>query len=382
MLRAIKYELKPNSSQREIINKTCGCTRLVYNTMLDKKIKAYEKDKTNLSSYELIRELPILKQEKEFLKEVPSQALQQAILNLETAYNNFFRNSKKKEKAGFPKFKKKGINDSFRIPCSCNIDFDKWTITLPKIGIVKIYKGNNKQIQGKIKQYTIKHTNTNRYFISILYETEEIKPKCDNDIPVGIDLGIKNFAILSDGKVFENQKYLESNLKKLRILQRSASRKYKKNKKREEQSNNWKKTIEKIAKLHEHIAFQRKDFNHKLSREIANNYQIICIEDLAIKNMEKNHKLARHINDVGWYQFVKFLEYKCFKLIKIDRFFASSQICSNCGFKNEKLKNLSIRTWSCPSCGSKHDRDVNAALNIKREGLSRYSLSSTVVGLE
>ena len=164
-------------------------------------------------------------------------------------------------------------------------------------------------------------------------------------------------------------------------MQRSASRKYKKDKKREEQSNNWKKTIKQIAKLHEHISFQREDFNHKLSREIANNYEVVCIEDLAVKNMEKNHKLARYINDVGWSQFVKFLEYKCTKLIKIDRFFASSQICSVCGYKNEAVKNLSIRTWVCPKCGSHHDRDVNAALNIKREGLFRYSLNSAVAGL-
>ena len=382
MLRAIKYELKPNAFQREMINKTCGCCRLVYNTMLDKKIKTYEKDKTNLSPYELIKELPKLKEEKDFLKEIPSQALQQTILNLDSAFTNFFRNSKKKDKTGFPKFKKKGINDSFRIPCSCYIDFDKWLVKLPKIGNVKIYKGSNKQIQGKIKQYTIKRTNTDRYFISILYESEEIKNKCNNGVSVGIDLGIKNFAILSDGKVFENQKYLEQNLKKLRILQRSASRKYKRNKKKEEQSNNWKKAIKRIAELHEHISFQREDFNHKLSREIADNYEIVCIEDLAVKNMEKNHKLARHINDVGWSQFVNFLNYKCSKLIKIDRFFASSQICSVCGFKNEKLKNLSIRNWSCPNCGTKHDRDVNAALNIKREGLFRYSLNSAVAGLE
>ena len=140
MLRAIKYELKPNVFQREIINKTCGCCRLVYNTMLDKKIKVYEKDKTNLSSYELIKELPKLKEEKDFLKEVPSQALQQAILNLDSAFTNFFRNSKKKEKVGFPKFKKKGLNDSFRIPCSCVIDFNKWLVKLPKIGNVKIQR--------------------------------------------------------------------------------------------------------------------------------------------------------------------------------------------------------------------------------------------------
>lgn len=373
MLRAIKYELKPNSSQRELIRKTCGCCRLVYNTMLDRKIKAYKENKTNLSSYELINALGQLKEEKDFLKDVPSQSLQQAILNMDSAYKAFF-----KKHNGFPKFKKKGTNDSFRIPSPCKIDYNKWIAKIAKLGDVKIYKGHNKEIEGTIKSYTIRHTPTDRYFISVLYECEN-KELLNNGKSVGIDLGIKSFATLSDGKVFENQKYLKANLKKLRVLQRSASRKYEKGKKSEEQSNNWKKCIRRIAKLHEHIAFQREDYNHKVSREIASNYSVVCIEDLAVKNMEKNHKLAQAIADCGWGQFVNFLEYKCDKVVKINRFFASSQICSVCGNKNEKVKNLSVRKWTC-SCGAKHDRDLNASINILREGLSRCSLNSAVAG--
>ena len=370
MLRAIKYELKPNSSQRELIKQTCGCCRLVYNTMLDRKIQAYKKDKTNLSSYELIDKLVELKEEKPFLKDVPSQSLQQAILNMESAYKAFFRKHN-----GFPKFKKKGVNDSFRIPVPCKFDFNKWVVKIAKIGEVKVYQGHNKEIQGKIKSYTIRHTSTDRYFISVLYECED-KKELNNGKSIGIDLGIKTFATLSDGKIFENQKYLKNNLNKLRVLQRSASRKYKKGKTREEQSNNWKKTMKRIAKLHEHIAFGREDFCHKVSREIANNYSIVCIEDLSVKNMEKNHRLAQAINDCGWSMFVGFLEYKCDRVVKVDKFFASSQTCSVCGHKNEKVKNLAVREWICPKCHTKHDRDLNASINIEREGLSRCSLNS------
>ena len=376
MLRAIKYELKPNQSQRELIKQTCGCCRLVYNAMLDRKMQAYKKDKTSLSAYDLIKTLPDLKEEKPFLKEAPSQSLQQAVLNMESAYKAFFRKN-----GGFPNFKKKGLNDSFRIPVPCGIDFDKWIVKAPKIGNVKIYKGHNKTIRGKIKSYTIKRTSTDRYFISVLYESAD-KEKLNNDKSIGIDLGVKTFAVLSDGTVFENQKHLKSNLKKLRVLQRSAARKYKKGIKSEEQSSNWKKSMKRIAKLHEHIAFQRKDFCHKVSREIADSYSTVCIEDLTVKNMVKNHKLAQAISDCGWSMFVNFLEYKCDRVIKTDRFFASSQTCSVCGHKNEKVKNLSVREWTCPECHTRHDRDLNAAKNIEREGLSRCSLSSAQAGFE
>ena len=374
MLRAIKYELKPNSSQRELIKQTCGCCRLVYNTMLDRKIQAYKKDKTNLSSYELINKLVELKEEKLFLKDVPSQSLQQVILNMDSAYKEFFRKHN-----GFPKFKKKGINDSFRIPVPCKFDFNKWVVKIAKIGEVKVYKGHNKEIQGKIKSYTIRHTSTDRYFISVLYECED-KKELNNGKSIGIDLGIKTFATLSDGKIFENQKYLKSNLKKLRPtsikVQLYANGEASGNAVTLNESNNWKKAMKRIAKLHEHIAFQREDFCHKVSREIADNYSIVCIEDLSVKNMEKNHKLAQAINDCGWSMFVGFLEYKCDRVVKVDKFFASSQTCSVCRHKNEKVKNLVVRKWTCPKCHTKHDRDLNASINIEREGLSRCSLNS------
>lgn len=369
MLKAIKYELNPTSSQKELIKQTCGCCRLVYNTMLDKKISAYKQNGKSISCIELINQLPELKKEKTFLDDVPSQSLQQAIRNLDTAYKNFFR----KGGSGFPKFKKKGCRDSFRIPVPCVIDYENWSIKIAKIGVVRFYKGHNKQINGRIKSYTISHTNTDRYYISVLYETCD-KQKLNNNKSVGIDLGIKDFAILSDGVVFENQKYLKSNLKKLRVLQRQMSRRYQKGKTREQQSNNWKKSVKRVAKLQEKISFQRQDYLHKTSTWIANNYSIVCVETLNVKGMVKNHHLAQAISDVSWGMFLNMLAYKCDNLVKIDRWFASSQTCSHCGYINKDTKNLNVREWICPECGEHHNRDVNAAINIEREGLSLCGL--------
>ena len=332
--------------------------------MLDRKIKAYKDEKKTLGVFDLINQIPVLKSEKDFLKECPSQALQQAVKNMDSAYKTFF-----KQNGGFPKFKKKGCRDSFRIPIACDVDYESWAVRVAKIGRIKFYKCRNKQINGKIKQYTISHTPTDRYFISILYETPD-RSKLNNNKSVGIDVGIKDFAVLSDGVVFENQKYLKSNLRKLRVLQRTTSRRYQNGKKREEQSNNWKKAIRQVAKLYEKIANQRNDYLHKVSRWIADTYSTVCVETLNVKGMLRNHHIAQAISDCGWSSFINMLDYKCDNLVKIDKWFASSQTCFECGYHNKETKKLSVREWVCPQCGAKHDRDLNAAKNIKREGLS------------
>ena len=369
MLRAIKYELNPTNTQKVLIKQTCGCCRKVYNTMLDRKISAYKDEKKRVSVYDLIKELVPLKEELPYLKEVSSHALQQSVMNMGNAFEQFFKRGNK----GFPKFKKKGHKESFRIPYACLIDYDNWEIKIAKIGTVKFFKGHNKQIEGTIKSYTITHTSTDRYFISVLYETED-RTKLNNNKSVGIDVGIKDFTVLSDGKVFENQKYLKHNLKKLRVLQRIVSRRYQRGKKREEQSNNWKKAVKRVAKLQEHIAFQRNDYLHKVSTWIAKNYSTVCVETLNVKGMMKNYHLAQAISDCGWGMFLNMLEYKCDNLVKIDKWFASSQTCSECGHKEEKVKNLKVREWTCPICGTHHNRDLNAARNIEREGLSLCGL--------
>ena len=364
MLKSIKYELNPTNGQKQMLNQAFGNCRFVYNWALDKKIKAYSKDKTFLSCFDLIKELTQLKKKEEYswLNLAGSQQLQQSISNIDNAFTNFF-----KAKKGFPNFKSKHNKNSFRIPQSVKVDFESYKFFVPKIGWIKYYK--DKPINGTIKFATVSKTPTNRYFVSITFESAQ--PRKTGNGVVGVDLGIKHLAITSDGEFFENPKYLKQNLNKLKKEQRSLSRKFQKGK---EQSNNYRKQRLRVAKLHEKISNQRKDYLHKLTTYLATRYETVCIEDLAVKNMVKNHNLALAINDCGWGMFRQMLEYKVKDLRVIGRFQPSSKMCS-CGEINKELK-LSDRVWTCKACGVTHDRDELAANNIKKFGLRASTLNA------
>lgn len=363
MLKAYKYRIYPNELQKRLIEQTFSACRVVYNVALETKIRAYKEHKVSLSFYDLQSQMVEMKQDYLWLRQVNSQSLQATLQNMDGAFKKFFKG------AGYPKFKSKRGSQSFQCPANTRkIDFEKGLLTIPKIPNIRLTV--SRKFEGKIKTVSISRTASGKYFASILVQIDTVLPVktlVESAKTIGIDLGLKDFAIASDGRKWSNPKFLRNDLQRLKVLQQRASRKKK-------GSNNRKKANKKVAVQHEKIVNKRKDYLQKLSTELVNDSQVasICVESLAVKNMVKNHKLAQAISDASWSEFVRMLEYKCEwsgkNLIKIGRFEPSTKTCNSCGALNETLT-LADRIWTCASCYVTHDRDVNASKNIKIMGL-------------
>jgi putative transposase len=364
MLKAYKYRIYPTDEQCILLAKSFGCVRWFYNFALNLTSKTYKATGKGLSRNEIINLLPSLKKKHEWLTEPPSECLQQVALDLSSAFLNFFE-----KRAKYPNFKQKGQKQSIRFPQGIKLDGDK--LTLPKLG--KVYCKVSRLPEGKLKSVTVSLTPSGEYYTACLYDDGKDKPVSSlrnatgtsEGKAVGVDIGINHYAITSDGTKHGNPKYYRKYEVKLTNRQKQLSRKQK-------GSNNRNKARRKVAKVHTKITRCREDFLHKLSRKLVDENQVIVVENLAVKNMVQNYKLAKSISDAGWGQFCTMLKYKAEwegKIyIEVDRFFPSSKTCSNCLHQVDSLS-LDVRSWQCPKCQTIHDRDINAAMNIRDEGL-------------
>lgn len=371
MIKAYKYKLRPNNKQRELLGQFFGCARFIYNWGLNVKTSEYKQNGKSVTYNMLAKELTTLKQQEQYkwLQNVPNECLQQSLRNLETAYTRFFR-----EKKGYPKFKsKKDRKQSVKMINSTHFDFDAWKVKLPKLGWVKLCKNqafNNKWKHGTV---TVSIDACGTIWCSVVVDNGQAKPsktKMVESTAVGIDLGIKDFATLSDGTKVSNPKYYEKTQCKLAKLQKQFARTKKDSKRHED-------LRVKVAKCHRHIVNQRNDMLHKLSTYLVQRYDTICLEDLNVEGMLKNGHLAKAIQSASWTTFRMMLAYKSEwfgkNVLLIGRFDPSSKLCSKCGYINKELK-LSDREWVCPQCGEHHDRDINAAINIRHIAFEKQNL--------
>ena len=362
--RTYRFRLYPTERQIELLTKHFGCTRRVYNFFLNQRKEQYRLTGKSDNYYVQAKSLTEMKKKEEtvWLNEVNSQTLQFALRSLDTAYKNFF-----KKRAKFPKFKSKHSKNSFTVPQFASVAGNRLFIPKFKEGIKCCV---HREIKGKIGKVTITKTPSGKYFVSVFTEEEYTTPIEKSGKPVGIDLGLKDLLITSEGETFKNNRYTKKYECRLAKAQRHLSRKVKGSRGFESQKL-------KVSRLHEKISNSRADYLHKCSIYLVHRYDTICIEDLNVKGIVKNHRLAKSVSDASWGTFVNMLTYKAKwndkKVVKVDRYFPSSQTCNVCGYVNKDIKDLSVREWECPECHTHHDRDINAAINILHFGLNNTS---------